>query len=234
MSPVERIKKMIQSRNGTIKESFNKIKINIDYLSADHSMKCLAITSSAPNEGKTFLAANIANAVAASGKKTLLIDADMRKSTLHKVFHKQNAWGLSEVLTGACTMAEVTNETGIDNLQIVTAGRTPPNPVALIDSTRMQVLINEMKEVYDYIVIDTPPVLAVPDAVALSKFVDGIILVARFGETKSYDLTRAHEALKMAHAPLVGCIMNGVTRESRYYQDGYGYDYGYYKDYTQD
>ena len=222
MSQVERMKRLIKKKNTTVKEAFNKIKVNIDYLSVNNSIKCLVVTSSAPNEGKTFLTGNIANAVAASGKKTLLIDADMRKPTLHKLFQKQNAYGLSEVLTGACTMAEVTTETGIENLSIVTAGRTPPNPIALIDSTRMQVLINEMKEIYDYIVIDTPPVLAVPDAVALSKFVDGIILVARFGVTKSYDLTRSQEALNMAHAPLVGCIMNGVTRESRYYQDGYG------------
>ncbi|WP_347177938.1 CpsD/CapB family tyrosine-protein kinase [Sporosarcina thermotolerans] len=172
-------RKLVTSVNpkSFISEQFRTIRTNINFSTPDKELKTLLFTSSSPGEGKSTSAANVAIVFAQEGKKVLLVDADMRKPTMHFTFKTSNSIGLSNLLTKQFSLEEVTRITNIENLYLITCGQIPPNPAELISSSSMEALIEELALMYDIVIFDAPPLLSVADAQILSNKCDGTILV---------------------------------------------------------
>lgn len=169
------------------------------------------VTSSQPGEGKTTTISNLAVTYAQEGKKVLLIDADMRKPSLHRVFSQINHQGLSSLLTGHSSIQESVQETSIDNLWLLPSGPVPANPSELIDSSGMRELLHQIKDEYDVILVDTPSVLSVSDSVIVSALCDGVIMVAAAGKVKKDHLKKAKEQLDHVNARMLGIVLNRVV-----------------------
>lgn len=209
-----------------ISSIFGKLKANIDFSFVGNEQRKIIITSSLPNEGKTTIAANTAVAMAASGKKTILVDADMRNPTMHLLFNYVNSRGLSDIISQSADWRPFLIKTSVSNLYIITAGRKPVNASKFLTSDRFQITLEDLSKNFDYIVIDTPPVLLVPDSQIISPMVDGVILVVRSGSTTGTALKHASETLKRANANIIGAVLNDVKVKSGSYGYGYGYGYG--------
>lgn len=197
--------------------SFAKIKINLNYIDLDRKCRCIMVTSALPGEGKSFVSANLAAAYESEGMRILLIDADMSHPSLQKVFTLENQSGLSACIAENLDYTTSLNKIGEKNLYVLPSGRMPPSPTTLLSSQRMETLLRDAREKFDKIVIDTPPVLATSDAVALSQHVDGVLFVARWGKTAKQDITKAVHQLKLAGAPLIGSVLNNLRSEKGYY-----------------
>ncbi|HEV8316947.1 MAG TPA: polysaccharide biosynthesis tyrosine autokinase [Vicinamibacterales bacterium] len=197
---------------------------------ADHT-RVVAITSAQPLEGKTTTAANIALALAIGGARVLLIDGDMRRPSLHKAMHLPNDRGLSDLLTGQARMREVVQRTGDPNLLVITAGRTPGNPSELLASYRMKAFVQQLgMGPFDWVIIDTPPVLAVTDAVILAPIVSGITFVLGAEMTRWRLAERAIEILQAGKPLSISAVLNRVDfdRNRYYYSRYYGHQYKSY------
>lgn len=209
-----------------VAEQFRTIRTNIEFAGAALD-KCQVVmfTSSAMLEGKSTVSANVAVAWAQSGKNVLLIDADLRRPTIHATFRTLNIDGVTTILTGKDTPDKVVEKSFVDNLSILTSGPVPPNPSELLNSKRMSDLLDWARNHYDIIVLDAPPVLAVSDVQVLVPKVDGVVVVARMGQTLKGDLKRTVEVLKLANARILG-----VVERIRAKHGDRGYGYGYSSD----
>jgi len=205
-------------------EAYRTLRTNIQYSSFDADIKTILITSSGPAEGKSTTAGNLAISMAQADKKVLVIDCDLRKPTVHKKFSVSNEKGLSNYLIGETTLGEALIKYS-DNISLFTSGTIPPNPAEMLSSKKMKEFLQEMKNEFDIIVIDSPPVLAVTDAQVLSTIVDGVILVAASGETEKEGIVKAKELLLKVKATILGVILTKVPVNTR---KGYGYSYYYY------
>lgn len=206
-----------------VSEQFRTVRTNINFSMPDKELKTLLFTSSSPGEGKSTSAANMAIVFAQEGKKVLLIDADMRKPTMHYTFHTTNTTGLSSLLAKQSTIEDVTKDTDIEGLYLITCGPIPPNPAELIGSNSMDMLIGELSSRYDLVVFDAPPLLSVADAQILSNKCDGTILVINSGVTEKENAIKAKEALVSAKATILGILMNNfVLGKDHYYYQYYG------------
>lgn len=208
-----------------VSEQFRTVRTNIEFAGAALD-KCQVImfTSSAMSEGKSTVSANVAVTWAQAGKKVLLIDADLRRPTVHATFRKLNLDGVTTVLTGKMKPDEVVEDTFVDNLSVITSGPIPPNPSELLNSKRMGQLLDWTREKFDIIVLDAPPVLAVSDVQVLVPRSDGVVVVANMGKTLKGDLKRTVEVLKLAKAKILGSVERVKARRG---DKGYGYGYGY-------
>lgn len=208
-----------------VAEQFRTIRTNIEFAGAALD-KCQVVmfTSSAMSEGKSTVSANVAVAWAQSGKNVLLIDADLRCPTIHATFRTLNIDGVTTILTGKDTPDKVVEKSFVDNLSILTSGPVPPNPSELLNSKRMSDLLDWARNHYDIIVLDAPPVLAVSDVQVLVPKVDGVVVVARMGQTLKGDLKRTVEVLKLANARILGVV---ERIRAKHGDRGYGYGYGY-------
>ena len=191
-----------------ISEQYRTLRTNLEFSSVDNPLKSILVTSSSPSEGKSMTTANLAVVYAQQGLKVLLIDADLRKPTVHYTFRLDNLRGLSNILVNEATIEETAYSTGIGDLDVISSGPIPPNPSELLGSKRMEALIQEASSSYDLIIFDTPPVLAVTDAQILGNVVDGTILVIRSGQTEYELAIKAKEALEPAKAKLLGTVLN--------------------------
>ena len=201
-----------------ISEQYRTIRTNLQFASIDEPLQSILITSPGPAAGKSLTAANIAVVYAQQEKKTLLIDADMRKPTVHYTFRVDNLRGLSNVLVGDTPLESAVEQSDVENLDVLTCGPIPPNPAELLASTRMEEVLNQAKQLYDFIIFDTPPLLAVADAKILSNIVDGCLLVVRSGVTKMEEVERTVDLLDDGHAKVLGAILNDKEKtESTYY-----------------
>lgn len=205
-----------------ISEQFRTVRTNMQFSSVDNDLKSFLVTSSGPAEGKSSTTANLAIVYAQQGKRVLLIDADLRKPTMHYTFRLDNLRGLSNVLVGEVTLEEAVNSTDIDTLDVMTCGPIPPNPSELLGSRKMETLLREAKLSYDLVVFDTPPVLAVTDAQILANLVDGSVLVVRSGKTEIEPAQKAKEALAPAKAKLLGVVLNDREKKASNYYYYYG------------
>jgi capsular exopolysaccharide synthesis family protein len=205
-----------------IAEAYKTLRTNIQFSSLDNPIRVILVTSSGPSEGKSTTAANLAISMAQSDKRVLLLDCDFRKPSLHRAFNIVNAKGLTNVLVEDLHYLEITNDVGIQNLQLLTSGPKPPNPSELLGSAKMKHFVDTLKESYDIVILDTPPLLPVTDAAVLSQVVDGCILVVTYGLT-SYEMAhRAKESLQKVGAKILGTVINNIPTR------GHGYSYYYY------
>jgi polysaccharide biosynthesis transport protein len=218
-------------------EAFRSLRTSLVFTSGGDHTRLIAVTSSQPLEGKTTTAANLALALALSGSRVLLIDADMRRPGLHKTIGLDNNTGLSHLLVGQARVRDAVQRTPEANLVVLTAGRTPPNPSELLASERMnQFLANLATGPFDWVIIDTPPVLAVTDAVILAPRVTSIVFVIGSEMTRRVHAERALETLRASRPRSIAAVLNRVDfdRNKYYYSRYYGYQYkSYYGDSSQ-
>lgn len=208
-------------KSSPVSERYRTIRTNIQFASsADRQIKTMVITSSGPGEGKSTTAANLAVVFANSGQSVLLIDADMRKATVHKTFLLNNGVGLSNVLSTDMKVSDAVQRTVVPNLYVMTSGPKSPNPSELLGSTRMDQLIKELRSDYDFVIFDMPPIVAVTDAQIIASKADGTMLVVRENYTRKDSLQKAQELLSMVNANVLGAVFNGstdVTDQGYYY-----------------
>lgn len=223
-NPTSNIRHLIAKINpkSPISEQYRTLRTNIQFSGIDHKIKSLLVTSSEAGAGKSMTAANLATVYAQQGLKTLLIDADMRKPTVHFTFRLDNLRGLSTALINGTSFASVAESFDIDNLDVISSGPVPPNPSELLGSQRFKDLLAEAYDVYDMIVIDTPPILAVTDAQILATMMDGVVIVARSGITEVEELKEAVELIEKVQGNLLGTVLNDVekTANNNYYYYG--------------
>lgn len=176
------------------------------------------ITSSGPGEGKSTTVANLAVVLAQQEKRVLLIDTDLRKPTVHYTFKVSNIYGVTSILTRQTTLRDTIVSSKIPNVDVLPSGPIPPNPSELINSKSMNDLIEEASRMYDYVLFDTPPLIAVTDGQLLAHHVDGVILVVSSGKTEIESATKAKELLENANAKIIGAVLNEKeARKEKYY-----------------
>lgn len=213
-----------------VKEAYNSIRTNL--LFSQHGEKCpvFIITSPTANNGKSINAVNMAISFAQVGKRTLLIDSDMRNPTVHRMFSIPVKNGLSEILAGLTDNITV-SKTEVENLSVLTAGKIPPNPTELLSSSRMDKLLDFVREHYDCVFIDTPPINIVTDASSFSSKATGYVLIIKSATTVTQDVKMAVSALERIDADIVGFVLNDVAAANKryynYYKRGYDYSYSY-------
>ena len=202
-------------------EAYRTLRTNIQYSSFDKEYKTIVVTSSEPGEGKSTTSGNLALAISQGESKVLLIDCDLRKPSLHKLFRISNNYGLSDLLLHRKTMEDVAVKYN-EGLTVVPAGKIPPNPSEMLGSKAMGTFLDEMKKHFDYVVMDTPPLGAVTDAQVLSTKVDGTILVVKAGSTKKDVVMNSVNLIKKVNGNLIGTVLNGVEQHKNKYYYYYG------------
>jgi capsular exopolysaccharide synthesis family protein len=213
-----------------VSESYRSLRTNISYASADNKIKSLLVSSPQPGEGKSTTVANLAIAFAQLRKKTLLIDADLRKPVQNNVFDLPRGPGLSEYLIGEVEQFDsIVHPTKVDNLFIVTAGGLPPNPSELLGSDRMSRLVDNLEQKWDMVLFDSPPIVAVTDSSMISAEIDALVMVVKAGQTDRAAIDRALDTIANVRSPLIGAILNGANPETL--AGKYSYYYSYYNYY---
>ena len=213
-----------QAENSPASEAFRKIRTNLQFLSVDKPPRLIAVTSSLPNEGKTTTAINIAGALCETGSSVLLIDGDMRRPSLDRYLEVVGSVGFSSVLSGATSLDEALQQTRSPNLKILAAGHVPPNPSELLASAAARNMLQEVRVKFDYVIVDTPPLLAVTDGAILASEVDGVLLMVRAGSTRRDQLTHSLGILEDVGASLLGTVLSMVPIRGA---DSYSYKYSY-------
>ncbi|MDD6728085.1 MAG: CpsD/CapB family tyrosine-protein kinase [Eubacteriales bacterium] len=221
-----------------VKEAYNAIRTNLLFIQQGEKCPVFVVTSPSANNGKSINSINLAVSFAQMGKRTLLIDADMRNPTVHRMFSIPVKNGLSEILAGLTDNITV-SKTDIENLSVLTAGKIPPNPAELLSSARMDKLLQFVKEHYDCVFIDTPPINLVTDATSFVSKTTGYIIVVKSGATDIQEVKASVSSLEQIDANIVGFLLNDVAApgknyytyyKSRYYKYG-KYNYGGYYNY---
>lgn len=220
--------KVFEAPKSAVAEAFRNLRSNLQYLRTADGTHVVVITSTVGGEGKTTVGINLAGIVSMSGKRTLLVNMDMRKPTLHKRFGLQNSVGMSTLLSGNSSLEEVIQKTEHDHLDVITSGPIPPNPSELIESETMQEMLDRLKTEYDYIILDTPPIGLVTDARSLMEAATSTLYVLRVGYSKKAFLRKVDELMHMHRVKGLGLVVNDVRPERSGY--GYGYSYGYYEE----
>jgi len=233
-----------------VAEAFRALRTSLHFSAINKEKKIMLLTSSFPGEGKSIISANLASIISQTGARVLVVDCDLRRSSLHDKFGLSKTPGLSELLTGDITFEEAKHDTGIPGLDMIAAGTTPPNPAELLGSEEIRQFLLTQRENYDFIIIDAPPVLAVTDAPVLTIVADIVILVMEAGRVPVKAAQHMRETLAITKVPVAGLVLNDKTGKGesygyyggRYYRYGkgygsgygsgygYGYGYGYYSD----
>ncbi|MGC8826589.1 MAG: polysaccharide biosynthesis tyrosine autokinase [Anaerolineae bacterium] len=210
-----------------VTEAFRKVRTNLWFASVDHPLHIIMVTSPSPMEGKSFIAANLAAAIAQSGKRVILVDADLRRPRLHRLFQVRPQSGLTQSLLDGNLQSHLL-ESPVENLLLLPAGPLPPNPTELLASQRMADALEELGRLADVVVVDTVPVLPLADSLVLAPKADGVVLVMEAGKTRRAAARQAVESLAHASANLVGAVLNRTPGRG----SGYYYYYYYYYDDT--
>jgi non-specific protein-tyrosine kinase len=204
-----------------ISEAYRTLRTNLDFASLDQALKTLVVTSAGVSEGKSTMLANLAVVSAQAGRRVVLVDADLRRPTLHEVFGLDNEVGLTTLMMDEAALASPPlQDTGIEGLSVLTSGPLPPNPAELMGSRRMEEVVAVLADQADQVFFDTPPVVAVTDAAVLATKVDGVLLVIRAGKTRREYARTAVQRLEQINARLIGTVLTDV-------QLGAGFE-GYY------
>lgn len=216
------------SDNSAIAEAFRKVRTNLQFLAVDNPPRVIVVTSSTPSEGKSTTAINIALVLAEAENNVVLVDGDLRRPMLHKYLELLGPVGFSTVLSGRALLSEALQKTRFPGLTVLTSGAVPPNPSELIASLTAKKLISQLRSQFDYVIVDSSPLLAVTDAALLGAGADGVLVMARSGQTKRDQLTHAVDNLKNVGAVLLGAIitMAPVRGNNSYSYTYYGDDGG--------
>lgn len=212
---------IVNRPKSVISEQIRTLRTNILFTSADVKIKKMLVTSSEQGEGKSTISANLAASFAQAGYRTLLVDADLRKPTQHKIFEQMNVKGLSNLIAGQVLLEETINPNVLPGLDLLTSGPVPPNPAELLGSFAMEDLLIKLSEMYDLVLLDTPPVLAVADSQILGNLVDGSLLVVNSKMTHRDKVIDAKNQLDKSSSKTLGIVLNDLDKKD----DG---DYYYY------
>ena len=205
--------------NSAAAEDYRRIVTNLEFAGVDNRVRAIAVTSPVPGEGKTTTTLNLAAALAERGHRVLVLDGDLRRPAVAGYANIEGSVGVSNVLLGGVSADDAIQR--VANFDVLPSGTTPPNVTQLVTSDSMSRLFSELRNRYDFIVVDTPPVLAVPDALTLAKLADGAVVVVRVRATKSKQLTEAVEAIEFVNANVLGVVLNGVPHSGA---SEYGYE----------
>lgn len=204
-------------------EAYRTLRTNIQFSSYDQEVRVITVTSSRPEEGKSTVACNMAITFAENGKKVLLVDTDLRRPTVHKRFKLPNSLGIVNVIMNMEMLHEVVHHDVTEGLDIITSGVIPPNPSELLGSRKFQRFIDEMRDQYDTIILDSPPLLAVTDAQILTTLSDGTVVVVQHGVTKKDEISQAKDLLEKVKGNILGVVLSQIPPED----NGYYYYYSY-------
>lgn len=213
-----------------ISEVFKTLRTNIQFMNVDETLKSILVTSTVPGEGKSWVTSNLAVTFAQTGKRVLIVDADMRKGRQHLIFNVKNEKGLSNYLTMTTKKDAVNNigeyiqSTMVENLYIMTSGTIPPNPSELLASKKMVDIIRYLEEIFDIIIFDGTPSTMVTDAIILSKFVNTTLIVSAYKETKSDNLNQVKRNILNVGGNIAGVILNKIPYIKKEYGSGYYYE----------
>ena len=216
-----------------ISEAYRSLRTSLLYTDVDMDTKSILVSSAGPGEGKTTTVVNMAITYANLGKKTLLVDTDLRRPVVHKVLELNKEPGITNYLAGATkNFSDLVQKTDIHNLSVVSSGIIPPNPSELLGSEKMANLITKLEKEWDVVLFDSPPLVAVTDATMISKEIDKIVIVVKVGQTNKGAFSRTIELLNNVKAPIGGVVLNAVTQNNSY--GSYYYYYQYYNYYGSD
>jgi capsular exopolysaccharide synthesis family protein len=226
---------IVQHPGSPAAESYRVLRNSLDFVNFQHDIQVLLVTSSAPGEGKSTVAANLAAGLSQAGKKVVLVNSDFRRPTTDQFFNINNIIGLSDVLTGSNSLKSALQRPGDEQLLVLSSGKMPPNPSELLGSQKMADLIESLKEWADWVVVDSPPLLAVADAAAIARWADGVLMVTRGGVSTREAARKGREMLEKVGARIIGVAVWGLEETAGgkgygYYYDGLygGYNGGYY------
>jgi capsular exopolysaccharide synthesis family protein len=212
-----------------VAECLRAVRTNLLFMSPEKPLKTIMVTSPGPQEGKTTTATSLAITMAASGNRVLLVDADMRRPRIHRIFGIANGAGLSSLILGEGTLTGLALATVVENLFVLPCGPVPPNPAELLHTAAFQRLLNEMSGSFDRVIIDSPPIGVVADAVVMATHMDGTLMVLKAGQTSRDVARQAVRQLSDVKAPLFGAVLNDLDlTDQKYGQYAYYYRYGYY------
>ncbi len=206
-------------------EAARAIRTNIVFMSPDNPHKTLLITSAVPSEGKTTVACAIATTMAQAGQRVVLVDCDLRRPRLHSVFRRRNNFGVTSALLDRSVQDDIVFETEVPNLWLAPTGPIPPNPAELLHSEAFRGVLDRLKERFDRVIIDSPPIIAVTDATVLSTLVDGVVVVVRASTTTKDLVRRALKSLRDVGSQLVGIVLNAANVEDDSYSAYKYYSY---------
>jgi capsular exopolysaccharide synthesis family protein len=224
-SEIYRLAALLYPR-GPAAEAYRTLRTNLEFASVDEPVRSLLVTSSIPSEGKTTTSSNLAVAFAQAGRTVILLDADLRKPGVHKLFNLPNVSGLTSLLrTDDVAIDDVAQATEEERLRVVSTGPLPPNPAELLGSHRMQTILERLVAAADLVIVDSPPLQAVTDAAILASITDGTLLVIDAGRTRRAAAGRGREALAKSGARVLGAALNRLSQRARsdyVYYDYYG------------
>jgi capsular exopolysaccharide synthesis family protein len=218
---------VINKPKSALAESFRALRSNLNYFTGGQTKKIILITSSVSGEGKTFTTINLATVMASTGKKVLIIGADLRRPRIYDDFKLHNVTGLSSYLSSMALLSEVIQVTNIENLHLISAGPVPPNPSELLLSHKVEEMFTELLNVYDFIILDTPPVGLVSDAFSLMSFAHHTIFMVRQNYTPRMFLKNIQELFERREIKNVSILFNDILKTGPGYGYGYSYGYGY-------
>lgn len=211
----------------TVSEAYRGVRTALTMRTRGERSRVLALTSAGPREGKSTTVMNLATVLAYASRRTLIVDADLRKPRVHKSFGMENTQGLTNAIVGDADPLSFCRPTEVPGVDVLTSGPIPPNPSELLGSERMREVVEALRARYDHVIIDTPPIGAVTDAAVLGAVVDGIVLVVHAGKTRSAIVQRGLEQMRYISAPIEGVILNNLHVKGRYYPGYYNYYYYY-------
>lgn len=212
-----------ENDNSITAEAFRKLRTNLQFLAVDNPPRIIVVTSSMPSEGKSTTAINIALALAENNQNVVLVDGDMRRPTLAKYLDLVGPVGFSTVLSGRASLEDTLQKTRFPGLTVLTSGAIPPNPSELLGSQSARKLLSDLRAQFDYVIVDSTPLLAVTDAAILAAGADAVLIMSRFGHTKREQLTHAVGSLESVGAPLLGAVLTMMPSRGR---SSYSYSYG--------
>jgi capsular exopolysaccharide synthesis family protein len=222
---------LVTAREGRspLAEAYRVIRTNLQFINIDNPPRAIVITSPAPMEGKSTTASNLANVFAEAGRRVTLVDADLRRPTLHRIFGVERQEGLTNALVGSQNFnGRWGQPTQQPNLTLIASGAVPPRPADLLGSERMKHIVMRLREHEDIVLLDAPPVIAVTDAAILSTITDGVVLVVDPSKSRRRDLRRTRDAIEAVGGKILGVVVNRLDRKaSGYFYYYYVHNYGY-------
>ena len=218
---------IIENPHSTVSECIRTLRTTLSFLLKDGTSHVLLVTSPQPLDGKTMMSVNLAVTSALGGQKVVLVEADLRRPRIYKVFRQEPELGFAAVIQGKHSLDEVLLGTDVEGLKLLPCGEIPNNPAELFHTKRFEELLTELRSKFDLVIIDSPPVTVVTDALLIAQHVHGVIVVARSGKTPLPLLVRARELLESVQAPILGTVLNDMSSQEQGYYGGYYYNKAY-------